>query len=108
MATSTTSARAAKDTGDKFRVGRRVGKPGDEVQVEQDGAAIKLLADYASKEELAEDLDVSPRTIERWVRLRLLPEPVRLGRTRLFHIPTIRRHWQSQTYTKRPYRSRQA
>ena len=57
----------------------------------QPGAAPSdLLSDYTRKEDLARDFDVSPRTIERWVRLRLLSAPVKLGRTSLFHIPTVR------------------
>ena len=56
---------------------------------------IRLLAEYANKKEVADEFDVSERTIERWVRLRLLPAPVRLGRTSLFHLPTIRRHLDS-------------
>ncbi len=53
---------------------------------------LDLLAEYARKNELAREFGVSPRTIERWVRRRLLPRPVRLGRTLLFHLPTVRRH----------------
>ena len=51
-----------------------------------------LLSDYARKGDLAREFGVSERTIERWVRLRLLPRPVRLGRSRLFHIPTVKQH----------------
>ncbi len=51
-----------------------------------------LLAEYARKKELAREFDVSERTIERWVRMRLLPAPVRIGRTSLFHVPTVKRH----------------
>ena len=50
-----------------------------------------LLDDYVQKDDLARDFDVSPRTIERWVRLRLLPPPIKIGRTRLYHIPSIRK-----------------
>lgn len=49
-----------------------------------------LLCEFASKAELAGLFGVSVRTIERWVRLRLIGKPVRLGRRSLFHIPTIR------------------
>lgn len=49
-----------------------------------------LLHEFASKNELADLFRVSPRTIERWVRLRTIPHPVRLGRRSLFHLPTIR------------------
>jgi excisionase family DNA binding protein len=47
------------------------------------------LADFVTKRELAEILQVSPRTVERWIRLRELPAPVRLGRTSFFHLPSI-------------------
>ena len=53
---------------------------------------LDLLAEYARKNELAREFDVSPRTIERWVRLRLIPPPIRLGRVSLHHIPTLKQH----------------
>lgn len=52
----------------------------------------QLLADFATKADLAAAFKVSSRTIERWVRMRVLPQPVRLGRTLLFHMPTVRDH----------------
>jgi predicted DNA-binding transcriptional regulator AlpA len=51
-----------------------------------------LLAEFATKQQLAAEFGVSARTIERWVRMRLIPAPVRLGRKSLFHQPTIRAH----------------
>ena len=54
-------------------------------------ASSALLADYIPKEQVAAEFDVSSRTIERWVRLRLLPAPIRLGRKSLHHVPSIRR-----------------
>lgn len=51
-----------------------------------------LLADYATTPELAAEFGVSPRTVERWINLRLIPPPVRLGRKVLHHRPTIREH----------------
>ena len=51
-----------------------------------------LLAEFAGKPDLAAQFRVSPRTIDRWVRMRLLPAPVRMGRTSLFHVPTVKRH----------------
>ncbi len=65
-----------------------------------------LLSDYARKDELAREFDVSERTIERWVRLRLLPPPIRLGRTALHHIPTLKQHLVDQTSDKIRWRSR--
>ncbi len=52
----------------------------------------RILADYARTEELAEEFEVSKRTIQRWVRLRLLPAPKKMGKTSLHHVPTIREH----------------
>ena len=51
-----------------------------------------LLTDYVRKEQLAQLFGVSQRTIERWVRLRLLPAPLRLGRKGFFYLPSIKRH----------------
>jgi len=56
-----------------------------------------LLADYARTDQLAKIFHVSPRTIERWIRLRLLPTPLKLGRTRLHHIPSIRKRLADRT-----------
>ena len=52
----------------------------------------KLLGDYMREDELAREFEVCPRTIQRWVRLRLLPAPVKLGRSTLFHVPSLRIH----------------
>ena len=49
-----------------------------------------ILSDYLSKEELAEQFGKSPRTIERWVRLRLIPAPVRMGKSTFFHVPSVK------------------
>jgi hypothetical protein len=51
-----------------------------------------LLTDYAETQLLAQQFGVSQRTIERWVRLRLLPAPLRLGRKSFHHLPSIRKH----------------
>jgi predicted DNA-binding transcriptional regulator AlpA len=45
---------------------------------------------FLSKQDVAAAFGVSVRTVERWVRLRQLPAPVRLGRVSLFHVPTLR------------------
>jgi hypothetical protein len=50
------------------------------------------LADYATRKTIAAEFDVSERTIDRWVSLRLLPAPLKLGHTSLFHLPTLRKH----------------
>lgn len=69
----------------------------EEGDVQQGG----LLSEYVRKKELATEFDVSERTIERWVRLRLLPAPVRLGRTTLYHVPTVIQHLADQAKGKR-------
>ena len=51
-----------------------------------------LLTDYLQKDQLAQQFGVSQRTIERWVRLRLLPAPLRLGRNSFHHLPSIKKH----------------
>jgi hypothetical protein len=56
-----------------------------------------LLADYARTDQLAKIFNVSPRTIERWTRLKLLPAPLKLGRKRLHHIPSIRKRLADRT-----------
>jgi hypothetical protein len=56
-----------------------------------------LLADYARTDQLAIIFNVSSRTIERWTRLKLLPAPLKLGRKRLHHIPSIRKRLADRT-----------
>ena len=53
------------------------------------GGRLTLLSDYVRKSVIAREFEVSERTIERWVRLRLLPAPLKLGRTSFFHLPTV-------------------
>jgi hypothetical protein len=67
-----------------------------------------LLDDYASKIDLAGEFGVSIRTVERWVRLRVIPSPVRIGRLSLFHVPSLAKylaeqaqHPQRLMYTRR-------
>ncbi len=61
-----------------------------------------LLLDYVTKKEIAGAFRVSERTIERWVRLRLIPAPVKLGRTNLYHIPTVQRFLAEQAGGEHP------
>ena len=62
-------------------------------QFEQFGIArTELLDDLITKSKLAESFGVSERTIERWVRMRQLPKPVRIGGKSLFHVPSVRKH----------------
>jgi hypothetical protein len=51
-----------------------------------------LLTDYAETPLLAQQFGVSQRTVERWVRVGLLPAPLRLGRKSFHHLPSIRKH----------------
>ena len=46
-------------------------------------------AEFADKPDMAQVFNVSERTIERWTRLRVIPQPRRVGRQRLWHIPTL-------------------
>jgi predicted DNA-binding transcriptional regulator AlpA len=63
-----------------------------EITCEPASPLSELLAEYVRTADLAHGFGKSERTIERWVRLRLLPQPIRLGRTRIFHIPSVRQH----------------
>ncbi len=65
-----------------------------------------LLAEFIWKKDLAHEFRVSERTIERWVRLRLLPAPLKLGRTSIFHVPTVKKDLVDQTSDKIRWRSR--
>ena len=60
------------------------------------GTGSDLLSDYANKTVIARAFGVSTRTIDRWIRLRIIPSPVRLGRTALYHLPTIRKYLSEQ------------
>ncbi len=73
------------------------------------GKETGLLAEFGRKEDLAREFRVSDRTIERWVRLRLLPAPIRLGRTSLYHLPTVKKYLavqMKQRSRRNPRRSR--
>ena len=72
-------------------------EPADEYRVTAPaGKEPGLLAEFVRKEDLAREFGVSERTIERWVRQRLLPAPLRLGRTSFHHIPTVKNHLAKQ------------
>ena len=71
-----------------------------------EGPADALIG-FVRTEDLAVQFGVSERTIQRWIRLRLLPQPVRLGRTTLHHLPTIREFMAEQSQA-RPTRGRKA
>lgn len=48
--------------------------------------------DFATKEDLEEAFEVTPRTIERWTRLRVLPQPQKIGRQRVWSTDSLRDH----------------
>jgi predicted DNA-binding transcriptional regulator AlpA len=50
-----------------------------------------LLDEFATKTQVAESFGVTERTIDRWVRLRVIPQPRKVGRQRLWHLPTLRK-----------------
>lgn len=54
------------------------------------GPAKLLLEDFLRREELAEQLGLSPRTIDRWHALRLGPPRVCVGRTILYSVQSVR------------------
>lgn len=45
------------------------------------GSTDNLLDDYFTREQFAEELDISPRTAARWEMLRIGPPVTRIGRT---------------------------
>ncbi len=49
-----------------------------------------LLDEYLTEAECADELDVCPRTLERWRRLREAPPHVVLGRRILYRRETVR------------------
>ena len=50
-----------------------------------------LLDEFATKTQVAVFFGVTERTIDRWVRLRTIPQPRKVGRQRLWHLPTLRK-----------------
>ena len=50
-----------------------------------------LLDDYLTPAECAAELDINPRTLERWHRLREGPPRTRLGRKIIYHRESLRR-----------------
>lgn len=51
--------------------------------------ALALLANFMRRDELAEALNVSPRTLDRWESLRKGPPRVTVGRTILYNINSV-------------------
>lgn len=48
-------------------------------------AAISILQNYYTPDELAKELGVAPRTLDRWISLGEAPDATMVGRKRLFH-----------------------
>lgn len=51
--------------------------------------ASPVLAGYLTKEQLAQQLGISPRTLARWELLRQGPPRVALGRTVLYRVESV-------------------
>lgn len=49
----------------------------------------RLLTDFATKQEVAKKFGVTTRTVDRWVRQGQIPAPLKIGRQRLWHQPTV-------------------
>lgn len=52
--------------------------------------SVSLLDDYLTREELAEQLGKSVRTIDRWYMLREGPAVTVIGNRRLYHVDDVR------------------
>jgi len=63
-----------------------------EPESSHDGEDKAILSGFITKAEIAQELGVSERTVERWVRLRLLPQPLKMGRSSLFHREALKEH----------------
>ncbi len=67
-----------------------------------------LLEGYLRREELAQQLRVSTRTIDRWQTLRCGPPRVAIGRTILYRLDSLRQWLQSRELTSFPARRRRS
>lgn len=56
-----------------------------------DPQKISLLADILTREQLAAELDVSVRTVDRWHNLRIGPPRIAIGKKRLYRAKAVRR-----------------
>src|SRR5438874_5836163 len=63
--------------------------------IEEPSSKPLLLEGYLRREELAQQLHVSPRTIDRWHTLRCGPPRVTIGRTILYNLDSVREWLQS-------------
>ena len=60
------------------------------MSIEHSPARAGLLADYLTPDELAEELDKSPRTIARWDSLRIGPPKTMVGKRPLYRREGVR------------------
>jgi len=58
----------------------------------------KILSEYLSREQLAEEIHKSVRTLERWEELRIGPPVTRLGRDPYYSIVSVRK-WLANSET---------
>jgi predicted DNA-binding transcriptional regulator AlpA len=73
----------------------------------QEPSSKQLLLDgYLRREELAQQLGVSARTIDRWQMLRCGPPRVAIGRTILFNLDSVRQWLQSREQASFPAKPR--
>jgi predicted DNA-binding transcriptional regulator AlpA len=67
-----------------------------------------VLAGFLRREELAAQLGISPRTIDRWQVSRMGPPRVHVGRTILYNIHSVRDWLQSREQHVSPMKKRRA
>lgn len=65
----------------------------------------RVLDGYLRREQLASELGISPRTIDRWHLLRQGPPRVQIGRTILYEVAAVRLWLQSREHPFRQSRS---
>lgn len=72
------------------------------------GSTQLLLEGYLRRDDLAQQLGVSARTLDRWHTLRYGPPRVAIGRTILYNLDSVRDWLRSHEYTEgtRPQRRR--
>lgn len=65
-----------------------------------------ILDDYLTKADLAAQLDISPRTLERWARLRTGPAVTKVGVAVLYHRADLAEWLKAQCREAKPKRTR--
>ncbi len=64
----------------------------------------QLLDDYLTRDELAAQLGKSPRTIQRWDRLRIGPVPTVIGNSKVFRRADVQKWLDAQRREPTPER----